>query len=214
MPNSPTVRRMPTYLHRLFRMRNDGEQFVSSSELARYLRIEPIVTRKDIAMTGLPGHRRHGYVIDELIAAIKDYIGWNDKITATLLGAGSLGSALLGYQDFPSYGLDIISVFDANPDKIGQDIRGHRVFNIKLLPDVIKLNPPKIAIICVTSDAAQQVADTLVSLGIRYFWNFANVSLQVPDDVIVQREVIAGGFAMLASKIKYAEKGEHFNLGD
>ena len=67
--------------------------------------------------------------------------------------------------------------------------------------------PPKIAILCVSNTAAQQVADTVIKLGIRYIWNFANVCLTVPEDVIVQREVIAGGFAVLAAKIKAAESG-------
>ena len=37
---------------------------------------------------------------------------------------------------------------------------------------------------------------------IKYIWNFANVSLQVPPDVVVQREVIAGGLAMLSVRRK------------
>ena len=41
-----------------------------------------------------------------------------------------------------------------------------------------------------------------MELGIRYIWNFANVSLNVPPHVVVQREVIAGGLAMLAVKRK------------
>ena len=48
----------------------------------------------------------------------------------------------------------------------------------------------------------QEIADMLVSLGIKYIWNFANVSLQVPPHVVVQREVIAGGLAMLSVKRK------------
>ena len=46
------------------------------------------------------------------------------------------------------------------------------------------------------------MVDRLISVGIKYFWNFANVSLHVPKGVIVQREVIAGGLAMLTVKMK------------
>jgi redox-sensing transcriptional repressor len=45
------------------------------------------------------------------------------------------------------------------------------------------------------------VTDELISCGVKAFWNFANVCLRVPQDVIVQREVIAGGFAMLSVKM-------------
>ena len=66
----------------------------------------------------------------------------------------------------------------------------------------MKTAPPDIAIVCVSNGAAQSVVNRLVSVGIRYIWNFANVSLRVPKGVIVQREVIAGGLAMLTVKMK------------
>ena len=205
---TPTIRRMPTYLHKLCRMQQAGKTYVSCTELAQYMNIELIVARKDIAMTGLAGHRRHGYKIDELIAAIREYIGWDKGIHGVLVGAGALGSALLGYQDFSIYGLTIDFVFDSNPAKIGTEIHGHEVFDIATMHERLQALKPKIGIICVSSASAQPVADQLVAEGIRYIWNFANVCLAVPEGVIVQREVIAGGLAVLAAKIKSVEAGE------
>ena len=205
---TPTIRRMPTYLHKLCRMQMDGKVFVSCTELAHYMNIELIVARKDIAMTGLAGHRRYGYKIDDLINAIREYIGWDHEMQAVLVGAGALGSALLGYQDFSTYGLSIDFVFDNHTDKIGRMIHGHKVLDIADLPDLMKTAKPKIGIICVGNTAAQTVADLLIAAGIRYIWNFANVCLTVPEGVIVQREVIAGGLAVLAAKIKSVEAGE------
>jgi redox-sensing transcriptional repressor len=72
----------------------------------------------------------------------------------------------------------------------------------------LKFAPPKVGIICVPAVGAQLVADILISLGIKYIWNFSNVCLNVPQGVIVQREVIAGGLAMLFAKINKAESGE------
>ena len=183
-------------------MRLEGKISVSSTELAEYMNIELIVVRKDIALTGIAGQRRVGYDINELIRYIKNYLGWQDVITATLIGAGSLGSALLGYDDFSNYGFRIESVFDNDPNKIGREIRGREVFDMATLESRLKAAPPQIAVICVSSAAAQQVADRLVALGIRYLWNFANTALQVPPKVVVQREVIAGGLAMLGVRMK------------
>lgn len=205
---TPTIRRMPTYLHKLYRMRLDGKTYVSCTELAQYMNIELIVARKDIAMTGLAGHRRYGYRIDDLINAIREYIGWDRGIHAALIGAGALGSALLGYQDFAAYGLSIDFVFDNNPAKIGTEVHGHEVFDIATLHDRMRALKPKIGIICVGNAAAQSVANMLIAEGIRYIWNFANICLSVPEGVIVQREVIAGGLAVLAAKIKSIEAGE------
>ena len=118
------------------------------------------------------------------------------------MGAGALGSAILGYDGFRDYGLVIESVFDSDPEKIGTTIHGSRVSDYREIGAKLAESRPEIAIVCVPNTEAQKVADTLVAAGIRYLWNFANVSLQVPPDVIVQREVIAGGYAMLAVKIK------------
>ena len=201
--NIPAIRRMPTYLHKLLKMQSEGKVSVSSTELAEYMNIELIVVRKDISLTGISGQRRVGYDVNELIAYIKKYLGWENTISGALVGAGSLGTALLGYDDFEHYGFRIDWVFDAAESKIGTEIYGRKVLDINELENCFNAeNHPEIAVICVSNNAAQQVADKLVAAGIKYIWNFANVSLQVPPGVVVQREVIAGGLAMLAVRRK------------
>lgn len=200
--NIPAIRRMPTYLHKLLKMQSEGKMRVSSTELAEYMNIELIVVRKDIALTGISGQRRVGYDVDELIRYIKDYLGWTSPISAVLVGAGSLGTALLGYDDFEHYGFRINNVFDSSPDKVGKVIYGRTIRDISDMAECFASELPEIAVICVSNHAAQAVADKLVALGVRYIWNFANVSLNVPPHVVVQREVIAGGLAMLAVKRK------------
>lgn len=206
--SSPTMRRMPTYLHRVFQLQSEGAEWVSCAELAAYMEIPHIVVRKDIAMTGLAGNRRRGFRTAELIDAILAFVGWDQPVQATLVGAGSLGSALLGYRDFQSYNFNISSVFDSNPEKVGKTIHGLVVRDIATMAEVLAPAPPKVAIICVPDSVAQRVADQLISLNIRYLWNFANVCLEVPQGIIVQREVIAGGLAVLSAKIKKCEAGE------
>ena len=200
--NIPAIRRMPTYLHKLLKMQAEGKVSVSSTELAEYMKIELIVVRKDISLTGISGQRRVGYDVNELIKYIRNYLGWEQTIPAILIGAGSLGTALLGYNDFELYGFRIEQVFDSSKEKIGQDIYGRTVRDINTMAECFAENPPEIAVICVSNTAAQAVADKLVALGIKYIWNFANVSLKVPSDVVVQREVIAGGLAMLSVRRK------------
>ncbi len=206
--SSPTMRRMPTYLHRLLRMRLAGEEWVSCADLAQYMNIPHILVRKDVAMTGLKGNKRYGFRVNELIDAILRLVGWDRVSKATLVGAGSLGSALLGFSDFKAYNFKITSVFDSDKEKIGREIHGFKVHDIAQIRNILKKEPPKVGLICVPAVGTQLIADVIVSLGIMYFWNFANVCLQVPKDVIVQREVIAGGLAVLSAKIKKAEAGE------
>ena len=49
--NTPAIRRMPTYLHKLMEMHAAGEEYASTSKLAEYIRLEPIVVRKDFELT-------------------------------------------------------------------------------------------------------------------------------------------------------------------
>lgn len=197
----PTIRRLPTYLYKLSEMRKAGISIVATPELARYMNLGEIVIRKDLAITGVTGQPGVGYKVKELIEAIKSYLNWDNASEAILAGAGSLGSALLGYEGFEEYGLKIIAAFDADPGKIGTEIHGRSVFSVDRLAELVRRLQVRIGIICVPAAFAQEVADAMVEGGIRAIWNFANVSLKVPDEVVVQREVIAGGLAVLSVKM-------------
>ena len=197
----PTIRRLPTYLYKLSEMRKAGVSIVATPELARYMNLGEIVIRKDLAITGVTGQPGVGYKVKELIEAIKSYLNWDNASEAILVGAGSLGSALLGYEGFEEYGLRIIAAFDASPDKIGTEVHGRTVFDVERLSELARRLQVRMGIICVPAAHAQEVADRMVAGGIRAIWNFANVSLKVPDDVVVQREVIAGGLAVLSVKM-------------
>ena len=208
IPNSPSIRRMPSYLHKLMLMHQNGEKHASTTRLAEYINLDTIIVRKDFELTGISGQPGVGYKTDELIDGIRRYLNWDRTCRACLVGAGSLGSALIGHEEFAEYGLEISSVFDSNPDRIDSIIHGRRVTDVRKMTETLKDNPPDLAIICVPSNCAQMVTDELISCGVKAFWNFANVCLRVPADVIVQREVIAGGLAVLFAKINKAESGE------
>ena len=101
--------------------------------------------------------------------------------------------------------MQICGVFDIDSAKIGTCVHGHEILDAKEMSAWVRREKPDVAILCVPSAYAQRVTDELVDCGVRAFWNFANVSLQVPEEVVVQREVIAGGFAMLS--VKMAHRG-------
>ena len=200
--NTPAIRRMPTYMHKLMQLHAAGEKYTSAAKLAEYMELDQIVIRKDFELTGVQGTPGIGYKTSELIRAIRRFLGWNEIKTAFLLGAGSLGSALLGYEDFTEYGLHITGVFDSDPAKIGTMVHGYEVLDIRRLTEYALRDRPQLGIICTPSSCAQRLADQLMECGVGAFWNFANVCLKAPPDVVIQREVIAGGFAVLSRKLK------------
>ena len=63
-----------------------------------------------------------------------------------------------------------------------------------------------VAILTVPSANAQVVATTLVSAGIKAIWNFTNVKLKVPDDIVVQNEDLSSGYAMLSMKRRICQE--------
>ena len=153
--------------------------------------------RKDLATVSAGGRPKLGYVTKDLIADIKTFLGYNDKDSAVVVGAGNLGSALMNYQGFKEYGLHIVAAFDNRAELCA----GKKVFAMSRLKDLcLRLNV-HVGIITVPGHHAQQVCDLLVDSGILAIWNFAPVHLNVPEHVIVQNENMAASLALLSKHL-------------
>jgi redox-sensing transcriptional repressor len=195
---APSVRRLPSYLHIIRQAERNRDFYISGTVIAQELNLEPIQVRKDLAITGIVGKPKKGYPVEELIKAIEHYLGWDQNHVAVLVGAGNLGSALMGYQEFQRHGLRIVAAFDTDPQKVGSQVHGVPVRAIENLEQGIKAIAAEIAILTVPSPFAQATAETLVRAGITSIWNFTNTKLKVPDQIIVQREDLSSGYALLS----------------
>ncbi len=195
---APSVRRLPSYLHIIRQAQRAGDYYISGTVIAQELNLEPIQVRKDLAITGIIGKPKKGYPVEALVAAIEHYLGWDEIHEAVLLGAGNLGSALLGYQEFQLHGLHFVAAFDTDPGKIGGHIHGVPILSMDTVEQAIKSLKAEIAVLTVPSPQAQATAETLVRAGIASIWNFTNTKLKVADDIIVQREDLSSGYALLS----------------
>ena len=207
---APSVRRLPSYLHIIRQAQSEGVEFISGTVIANELNLEPIQVRKDLAITGIIGKPKKGYPTVALIAAIEHFLGWDDVQDAVLIGAGNLGTALSGYQEFQYHGLNIQAAFDSDKNKVGTKIHGVPVLAIDTLELQIKHLEAKIAILTVPSSQAQLITDKLINAGIKAIWNFTNVKLKVPQDVVVQKEDLTSGYAMLCVKMKSFKRPDSF----
>ena len=133
---------------------------------------------------------------------IENFLGWNRPKSAVLVGAGSLGSALLGHEKFRSHGMQIVAAFDVDSEKIGQRIHGTEVRPLFSLPDFIRGTATPLGLIATPGAAAQVVADLMVTGGIRAIWNFAPVHIQVPKAIILQNEDLYHSLASLSFKLE------------
>ncbi len=194
---APSIRRLPSYLHIIRQAARDGLQFISGTVIAQELKLEPIQVRKDLAITGIIGKPKKGYPIEELISAIEHFLGWDSIRDAVLVGVGNLGSALMGYQEFQFHGLNVVAAFDRDPAKIGSSVHGVKVLPLDSLELQVRHLGVEIAILTVPSPFAQETADALIRAGVTAIWNFTNIKLKHPDHVVVQKEDLSSGYAML-----------------
>ena len=124
-----TFRRLPYYLEYLKGLRAKGIDVVSSPTVAAYFHYSEIQVRKDFAaVASVPGKPRHGFDIPDMICAIETMLGYHNANDAVLVGAGSLGHALLSYSGFRDYGLHIVAAFDTDPGLIGTRSAGSAFF--------------------------------------------------------------------------------------
>ena len=200
----PTIRRYPIYLRCIREMIAAGELHISSAIVAEKLGLDPVLTRKDLAMAGVPGKPRRGYPAKKLQDALNHALGWDNTTDAVLIGAGSLGNALLGYSGFEEQNLSIIVAFDSNPGLLGLALHGVKVRPMEDLPRFVKRMKIKLGILTVPNAAAQSCADQLVAAGIRGIWNFSSVQLEVPQGVVVQNVDLAQSLAILSHAITTA----------
>ena len=193
-----SLQRLPVYLNYLKSL-NCGDDYISSGAIARALDMGEVLVRKDLANTSAQGRTRVGYKCSELIAALEEFLGCNNKKDAVVIGAGGLGSALLSYGGFLNYGIEIVAAFDNDPKKTDAQISGKPIFSMQSAKENIQKLGAKMAIICVPAAYAQSVAEELVACGISAILNFAPVLLKVPANCVVRNIDVAANMAILSS---------------
>lgn len=181
-----TVRRLALYLRYLEQSEEQGLATISSQELAKRGGTTSAQVRKDLSFFGSFGKRGLGYSVAELGTKIRDILGLQRNYRVVLVGAGKIGGALVAYQGFRQRGFNVAAIYDRDPKKIGARWNGLVVRDIKHLEADLKKEPTDIAIVSTPAEAAQDVVDRLVKMGVKAILNFAPVQLNVPADVTLK----------------------------
>ena len=196
-----TLGRLPQYLQFLNGLPPGQYEHISATTIARLLSRGEVQVRKDLASVSGLGKPKVGYKKSELIKDIEDAIGCNSLTPAILVGAGKLGRALLDYNGFEKYGVQITAAFDCNEQVLRMNKTSKEILPISLLNKYCSENGIRIGIITVGSGSAQDVCDQMLKAGITAIWNFAPCQLKVPDNVLVNQENLALSLAHLNSQI-------------
>jgi len=202
----PTLRRLPSYYHYLVRLREKGQKMISAAQIGEDLGVHHTQVRKDLAFTGSQGRPKVGHRVADLVDSIESFLNWNNATDAFLVGAGHLGTALLGYAGFERAGVKIVAAFDTNPRMVGKKIQGVSILPLEKLSDLARRMHIGIGILTVPAEAAQGVAETMVASGIQAIWNFAPTILDVPREVIVENVALYSSLGVLSRKLAVHRK--------
>lgn len=186
-----TIYRLSIYLRCLQRLKQNQIDTVSSEALARAAGVKPTQLRKDLTYFGQFGTRGLGYDVSQLAKMIADLLGTNRLQPVILVGVGNLGSALLQYRGFEEEGFEVVAAFDVDPQRVRDRHPRIPILDLGKMPEVIRRQMVKMAIVTVPAPAAQAVINQLVETGIVGILNFAPIVPVVPETVMVNNVNVA-----------------------
>lgn len=199
-----TVARLPVYLRSLVELGAAGYSTVSSVMLADRAGVNAAKVRKDLSYLGTYGTRGVGYDVEYLRFQVSRALGVANTWPVVVVGLGNLGRALAGHRGFVERGFPVVAAFDIDPAKVGSEVDGVPVHPLERLPELVGEMGVAIGIIATPVEAAQEVADVLVSAGIRSVLNFAPLVLSVPDHVDVRDVDLATELQILGFHLQQA----------
>ena len=175
------IRRLPRYYRQLTELCNRGIVRISSHSLGQEMGITASQIRQDFSCFGEFGQQGYGYNVEELRTEIGHILRVDADHHLVMIGVGNLGHALLQNFHFSEAGFTVDAAFDVSPAVIGTKINGVPVYSVEELEDFVCTRDVDVVVLTVPQSVAQSMADRLVALGIKGFWNFTNVELSCAD---------------------------------
>ncbi|HIX99787.1 redox-sensing transcriptional repressor Rex [Faecalicatena contorta] len=201
------IRRLPRYYRYLGELLENGVERISSNDLSKKMHVTASQIRQDLNNFGGFGQQGYGYNVKYLYTEIGKILGLEEDHDMVIIGAGNLGHALANYAAFEKRGFVLKGIFDVNPTLKGMTIRGVPIHMMDELEDFVKNNDIEIGILTIPKAKAIEVANQLVSYGVKAIWNFAHTDLNLPDDVIVENVHLSESLMRLSYNIsRYKEE--------
>ena len=180
------IKRLPRYYRYLGEIMESGVERISSGELSDRMHVTASQIRQDLNNFGGFGQQGYGYNVGYLYEEIGKILGLHKEHHLIIVGAGHLGQALVNYMNFERRGFIFQGIFDIDTRLHGTQIRGIEVRPLQEMEQFVRENEIDIAVLTIPKNSAVEVAEQLVSYGIKGIWNFAHVDLHVPKDIQVE----------------------------
>lgn len=205
--SASVINRLPRYYRYLSEIEAGGIDRISSKELSEKMNVTASQIRQDLNCFGGFGQQGYGYNVKFLKSSIEKILGLDRGYTAILVGAGNMGRTFAINTKFESRGFKLIGIFDSDPQKNGVKVGNHTVMPYSKIKQFIIDNKPQMAILTVPKNAIHEVAEELISYGIKAFLNFSYTELSTgADDVTVENVHLSDSLMRLSYKIVEHEK--------
>lgn len=199
------ISRLPRYLRYLGELKDSNVERISSQELSELMKVTASQIRQDFNNFGGFGQQGYGYKVNYLYDEIGKILGINKTHHLIIVGAGNLGQALANYMNFERRGFHFKGIFDQNEALYGKKIRDMYVQPMEDMEAFVKENDIDIAVLTIPKSGAVKVAEQLVHCGVKAFWNFAHVDLNVPKDIVVENVHLSDSLMRLSYNISCTE---------
>ncbi len=197
------IKRLPRYYRFLGELKNSGMGRISSRELADKMGLTASQIRQDLNCFGGFGQQGYGYNVEQLHEEIGHILGLDRKQKAILIGVGNLGRAIANHIRFEQLGFQLIGIFDKKESLTGDIVRNLPVRNTAVMDEFCRENLPDVAILCIPKEDAMTIAEQLIKLGVRGFWNFSHADIAVKHpDVSVENVHFGDSLMTLSYRIK------------
>ena len=190
--SNSVIKRLPRYYRFLGELLKQDIVRISSRELSVKMKLTASQIRQDLNCFGGFGQQGYGYNVLELHNEIGKILGVNRNFKTILIGVGNLGRAISAHINFEARGCRLIGLFDVNPQLTGKEIAGIKVLHTDRLESFCKEHSPVVAVLCIPKENTQRIADSLVKLGIKAFWNFSHYDLSIDYEGIAVENVHLG----------------------
>ncbi|KAF1291724.1 redox-sensing transcriptional repressor Rex [Candidatus Enterococcus leclercqii] len=181
-----TAKRLPLYLRYLNMLQDSGVTRIKSKEFSEITQVPSATIRRDFSHLGELGRSGYGYDVSYLIEVFNRILDTNEEKRIALVGYGNLGKALANNNFRRNSNLNIVAIFDNNPELVGTEVDGHYVYPIEALQEKVAQECITVAISTVPSQFSQSAINQIVAAGITAILNFAPDRVDVPQNVHVQ----------------------------
>lgn len=201
----PTLRRLPWYLAYVKLLFNQGIEYVSSTQIAKEIKVDASQIAKDLSFLNIKGKTRIGYEVSSLVHELADFLGFKEVHNAFMVGVGSLGGALIQDSGLSQYGLNIVAGFDIDNNIIGTKICNVPIYNINDMAAYRNKTNTDIGILAVPVEHAQEAADTMIACGLKAIWNFTPFRIKAPENIVIQNTSIYAHLALIYNRMQENE---------